>query len=67
MAHITKQQVASKYRQGDGWIVSTFDPQVNAWRESHEMSYFAACRLVRESREDWNTEKQNYNEVLANV
>jgi len=64
MPHVTKQQVASKHRQGNGWIVLTYDPRVDTWRESHEMSYPAACHAVREAREDWNTAKQQYNEAL---
>jgi len=61
--HITKRTVASKYRQGNGWIVTSYDPTVNAWRISSEMTYWAACNRVRDRRSDWDTKTQSYNEA----
>ncbi len=57
---VTKKEVASKRRQGAGWIVVTYDPQYDGWVESREMSYSAACSAVKEARETWNTKKQRY-------
>lgn len=41
------------YRQGNGWIVSKYDPAVTCNRESHEMPYFVA----RQSLADWRRER----------
>jgi hypothetical protein len=57
---ITKKTVASKYRQGDGWIVSSYSPQYDSWYLSGEMSYQRACTSVKEDKRDWNTKKQCY-------
>ena len=59
---VTKKTVAIKYRQGNGWVVSSYSPQYDGWTTSDEMSYWAACALVRAAREKWNTKKQKYDE-----
>jgi hypothetical protein len=60
MKRITKSEVASKHRQGHGWVTVIYDPTVNSWRESHEMSYWSACSRIRDARETWITKKQVY-------
>lgn len=64
MGRITKRNVANKHRQGAGWIVSTYDPGYDAWVESGEMSYWAACTAVRKARYSWDTKKQEYDREL---
>ena len=61
-ANVTKKTVASKYRQGSGWIVSTYNPQYDGWTTSGEMSYWGACAAVKNAREAWNTKTQKYDE-----
>ena len=60
---VTKKTVATKYRQGNGWIVSTYNKQYNTWTLSQELSYSVACRAVRDARKQWNTEIQNFEEI----
>lgn len=38
------------YRQGGGWVVSTYDPKVNAKRVSHEMPYSLAREHLTRAR-----------------
>lgn len=59
-ANVTKKTVASKYRQGNGWIVTTYSPQYDGWMTSGTMSYWSACAAVRDAREAWNSKKQKY-------
>jgi len=40
-----------KYRQGGGWIVSQYDYAAQAWRTSHEMTYSAACAMIKTARD----------------
>ena len=61
-ANVTKKTVASKYRQGNGWIVSSYSPQYGGWTTSDEMSYWGACAAVKDARERWNTKTQKYDE-----
>ena len=61
-AIVTKKTVASKYRQGSGWIVSSYSPQYDGWTTSDEMSYWGACAAVKDARETWNTKTQKYEE-----
>lgn len=61
-AKVTKKSVASKYRQGSGWIVSSYIPQYDGWMTSDEMSYWRACASVKFAREAWNTKAQKYDE-----
>ena len=61
-AKVTKKTVACKYRQGSGWIVSSYSPQYDGWTTSEEMSYWGACAVVKNARETWNTKKQKYDE-----
>lgn len=61
-AIVTKKTVASKYRQGCGWIVSSYSPQYGGWTTSYEMSYWKACAVVKDARERWNTKAQKYEE-----
>ena len=58
--YVTKKTVASKYRQGREWIVSSYSPGYDAWAESHAMSYYSACNAVKNARESWDTRKQAY-------
>jgi len=60
--NVTKKNVASKYRQGSGWIVSSYSPKYQTWITSNEMQYEAACASVKKSRERWNTKEQRYAE-----
>jgi hypothetical protein len=64
-ANVTKKTVASKYRQGNGWIVSSYSPQYDGWTTSDEMNYWAACTVVKNARETWNTKTQKYIEWRA--
>lgn len=57
---VTKKTVATKYRQGTGWVVSLYNPKYDGWVLSNEMSYWGACASVKEAREAWNTKKQEY-------
>jgi len=57
---ITKKIVASKYRQGGGWIVSIYVPLYDSWELSVEMDYWHACAAVKEARQSWNTRLQKY-------
>ena len=41
------------YRQGSGWIVSTYDPQVGCYREGEELPYFSARQVLK----DWRTDR----------
>lgn len=59
-AKVTKKTVASKYRQGTGWVVSSYNPKYDSWVLSSEMSYWGACADVKSAREAWNTKKQEY-------
>lgn len=36
-----------KYRQGNGWVVSSWSDHYNCYVLSHEMSYTAACERVK--------------------
>ena len=40
----------SMYRQGSGWIVSSWDPSVSAHRLSHEMPHSTARQAVADGR-----------------
>lgn len=60
MENLSKKEVAYKYRQGSGWIVGTWDASVNSFRLSNEMTYWAACKLIKSTREDWDTKAQDY-------
>lgn len=44
-------RAAHKYRQGRGWIVATWYDRMGAWDLSQELTYSAACQMVREERE----------------
>lgn len=59
-ANVTKKTVASKYRQGLGWVVSSYCPQYDSWTLSGEMSYWAACASLKDAREAWDTKNQGY-------
>ena len=58
--HVTKKTVASKYRQGKGWIVSYYAPIQDTWFLTGELTYPVACTYVREYRKSWNTGKQDF-------
>lgn len=58
--NVTKKTVASKYRQGRGWVVSSYCPPYDSWIVSSEMSYWGARAAVKALREAWNTKKQEY-------
>lgn len=60
MKNVTKKTVANKHRQGAGWVTSIYSEYYDAWVESGEMNYWAACRAVKEARESWDTKKQQY-------
>ena len=60
--NVTKKTVVSKYKMGDGWVVSQYDPEMEMWRESHPMDFYAANRALREARESWDTKTQSYRE-----
>lgn len=50
-----RKQAASEVRmrrQGNGWIVSTWDSRVQCWREGHEMQYRAALAAAKTAREE---------------
>ena len=49
---VTQKNVATKYRQGRGWVVSSYCPQYKAWSTSQEMTYRAACQAVAEARKN---------------
>lgn len=57
---VTKKTVAMKYRQGTGWVVSSYCPPYDSWIVSSEMSYWGARAVVKALRESWNTKKQEY-------
>ena len=61
---VTKKTVASKYREGTGWVVSSYCPQYDGWVASSKMSYWEACASLKEARETWNTKKQDYEIVI---
>lgn len=62
-AKVTKKTVASKYREGTGWIVSSYCPKYDGWVASSRMTYWAACASLKECREAWNTKLQSYEYV----
>jgi hypothetical protein len=62
MPKITKKTVSGKYRQGSGWIVSAWSPKHGCYYLSTELSYWAACRLVRNDKARWDTRRQCYKE-----
>lgn len=43
-----KEQRATMYRQGQGWIVSSWDERVNCYRLSGELSYWQARQQMGE-------------------
>jgi hypothetical protein len=42
-----RSQVSDLYPFGGGWKYSVFSPAMNAWMESHPMSYWAALASRR--------------------
>lgn len=60
MKKVTKKTVASKYREGGGWIVSSYRPANDTWVLSSPQPYRVACAMVRAAREDWDTDAQQY-------
>lgn len=67
MNKITKKNVANKYRQGSGWVVSNYNPRVGMWSSSNEISYEKACRFVREYKAAWDTTTQTYAETVLDM
>jgi hypothetical protein len=57
---VTKKTVASKYKQGSGYIVSYYSMMYDSFVTSGEVPHWKACSLVRECREHWDTRKQEY-------
>jgi hypothetical protein len=43
---------ATKYKQGNGWVVSYWSSDRECYRITDEMSYTAACRYVKECNND---------------
>ena len=60
MKILSKKDVAYKYRQGNGWIVGTWDTTTKSFRLSGEMTYWLACSLIKSTRNDWDTKTQTY-------
>ena len=50
MTRTEAHRMVTKRRQGNGWIVQRYDPEVRAIRESREMPYFEAIEMVRSLR-----------------
>ena len=57
---VTKKNVVYKYKQGNGWIVGTYDTKFKTWVLSHTMSYWQACARCKLTREQWDTKNQSY-------
>lgn len=57
---VTKKTVATKYKQGNGWIVSSYNTHYKSWELSEELTYWGACARVKSTRERWNTINQEY-------
>jgi len=60
MKKLSKKDVAYKYRQGRGWIVSVYNPDRAGWYLTEEKNYWSACALVREVRNSYDVKTQAF-------
>lgn len=42
------RRIVHKYRQGNGWVVCTWNERMGCWLTGDEVTYSAACQQVRD-------------------